>query len=148
MSHRFFKLQEAEQLLPVLEMLLNTAISNKKKLETLDAEFAGLSQRILVRGGILVDYGRMADLKLEKDNSVNELREALQQIESSGCLVKDLDIGLVDFPCLVNEHEIYLCWKLGEQHIGFWHHTDEGFTGRKPIDKEVMEGQDDPRRPN
>lgn len=150
MTNRFFNLQEAEKLLPVLETLLTAAINTKKKLEVLDAEFNGLNQRILFQGGVLVDYAKMAGLKMEKDTSVNQLQEALQQIESQGCLIKDLDIGLIDFPCLVNQQEIYLCWKLGEPSIGFWHNTDEGFAGRKPIDEQVIEGQtkDDEPRPN
>ncbi len=135
-------------MIPALESLLNDAIRNKKKLESLDRELAGLGQRILLRGGILVDFEKVAGMKQEKDSSVNELREALAQIESSGCLVKDLDIGLVDFPCLVDDREIYLCWKLGEPSIGFWHNTDEGFQGRKPLNKELLDREDEDSRPN
>lgn len=150
MAGRFFKLEEAEKLIPVLEGLLATAISSKKKVDALEAELNGLSQRILFHGGILVDSARTAGMKTEKDSSAQQLREALEQIESRGCLIKDLDIGLIDFPCKVNHREIYLCWKIGEPSIGFWHNTDEGFAGRKPIDKQVIEGQrlDDESRPN
>ncbi len=139
---RFFNLQEAEKLIPVLENLLGTAIRNKKKVESLDAELTGLSRRVVMLGGMLVDYERAAGIRLQKDSSVGELREALAQIESSGCLVKDLDLGLIDFPCLVDNREIYLCWKLGEPHIEFWHNTDEGFQGRKPIDRETLDSRD------
>ena len=145
---RFFDLHEAEELIPALETLLNSAIRNKKKLESLDAELGGLSQRILMRGGILVDYGKAAGLKKEKDSSVNELRDALLEIESSGCLIKDLEIGLIDFPCMMDDREIYLCWKLGEPNIRFWHNTDEGFQGRKPIDQDALPGRDEDSRPN
>jgi hypothetical protein len=53
--------------------------------------------------------------------------------------VKDLDIGLVDFPTTFNGVEVYLCWKLGEPGIEFWHGVEEGFRGRKPIDREFLE---------
>ncbi len=53
--------------------------------------------------------------------------------------MKDLDIGLVDFPTLFQGEEVYLCWKLGEAGIRFWHGIDEGFRGRKPIDAEFLE---------
>jgi hypothetical protein len=51
--------------------------------------------------------------------------------------VKDLDIGLLDFPCRVNGEIILLCWKLGEEGITHWHGVEEGFAGRKPIDETI-----------
>lgn len=146
MSSRFFKLHEAEECIPLLENLLNNAISRKKQVETLESEFSGLRHRILMSGGILVDYDKMSGLKSERDQSVSQLREALEQIESTGCVIKDLDIGLVDFPCMMGDREIYLCWKLGEPSIQFWHHTNEGFASRKPIQE--IENPDDSKRPN
>ena len=139
---KFFNLREAEQLLPHLESLLNTAIRSKKNMEKLDAELGQLSQRIVVVGGLLVDYEQVWGMRTQKDASSTELREALEQIESSGCLIKDLDIGLIDFPCLVDNREIYLCWKLGEPNIRFWHNTDEGFQGRKPLDEKWVDSGD------
>lgn len=144
MAQKFFKLREAEELLPLLETLLKSAITEKKKVETLEAEFVQLAQRIMIQGGLLVDHEKMVGLKVEKGNSVAALRSALEEIASRGCLIKDLDSGLVDFPCLLEQREVYLCWKLGEPHIGFWHDPDEGFAGRKPIDPGMIEG----RRPN
>jgi hypothetical protein len=146
MPQRFFKLREAEEILPLLEKLLNTAIGEKKKLEDLETAFTGIAQHILLRGGVLVDRAKIAKLKIERNKSAAALQEALAHIESSGCLVKDLDTGLVDFPFLLDQREVYLCWKLGEPAIGFWHGTDEGFDGRKPIDKKMFEGEEE--RPN
>ena len=51
-------------------------------------------------------------------------------------MLKDLDEGLVDFPAMLDGHEIYLCWKLGEERIGYWHGVDEGFAGRKPLEED------------
>jgi hypothetical protein len=62
------------------------------------------------------------------------LVEIVDRIQEAGVVVKDLDVGLVDFPSMLEGEEIYLCWKLGEEHIAFWHGIDEGFTGRKPLD--------------
>ena len=59
----------------------------------------------------------------------------MNKIQETGCVVKDLDEGLVDFPSLIEGEEVYLCWKLGEEHIDFWHGVDEGFAGRKPLDE-------------
>ena len=62
------------------------------------------------------------------------LKSALEKIQATGCVVKDLDIGLLDFPAMINDEEVYLCWRLGEERIRFWHRQDEGFAGRKPLD--------------
>jgi len=61
------------------------------------------------------------------------------QLQDLGCLVKDLDTGLVDFPALFRGQEVYLCWKLGEPSIEFWHGVDEGFRGRKAIDSDFRD---------
>ena len=52
----------------------------------------------------------------------------------TGCIIKDLDVGLLDFPSVIDNEEVYLCWKLGEDRIRFYHRQDEGFAGRKPLD--------------
>ena len=85
-------------------------------------------------GGILPPYARLTEKKLERENLVGGIRQALSDLQETGCVVKDLDIGLVDFPSIVNDEPVYLCWRLGEERIGFWHRADEGFAGRKPLD--------------
>ena len=60
-------------------------------------------------------------------------------MERSGAQIKDLDIGLIDFLTMYRGREVLLCWKLGEEGIGYWHGTEEGFRGRKPIDDEFRE---------
>ena len=62
------------------------------------------------------------------------MKTNLEKILSTGCLIKDLDIGLLDFPAIVNNEEVYLCWKLGEDRIRSYHKQDEGYAGRKPLD--------------
>jgi hypothetical protein len=64
------------------------------------------------------------------------LDSLVHRILAEGVLVKDLTTGLVDFPCLKDEREIYLCWKYGEEAIRFWHEIEAGFAGRQTIDWE------------
>ena len=66
-------------------------------------------------------------------------RALVERIQEMGCVIKDLDIGLVDFPTLFRGEEVYLCWKMDEPGIGFWHGVHEGFAGRKPIDQDFLE---------
>lgn len=138
MSSRTFTHDEAESLLPVLESLLRTAIAGKKLIQEVDAEFQALNHRILLNGGTNVDVVYYARRKGEKTRAEQSLRDAFAEIDSTGVQVKDLDIGLLDFPCEVEGQTILLCWKLGESAITHWHGTDEGFAGRKPIDDRIL----------
>lgn len=57
----------------------------------------------------------------------------IEKIHAAGCVVKDVDLGLVDFPCEVSDETINLCWKYGEPSIQYWHRMEEGFASRKPL---------------
>ena len=129
-----FNLEEAERLLPQLEGWLRAAIRSKKKFAEIEDELGELARLITTSGGRVVDIGYWLRRSEEKSAVIIALREAARQIEDSGCILKDLDDGLIDFPCEVDGREVYLCWKLGEPPIAFWHNTTEGFSGRKPID--------------
>jgi hypothetical protein len=137
MSDRTFTLDEAQSLLPVLESLLRTAIHSKKLMDEVEAELQALSHRIFLNGGTHVDVIPIARRKAERAKAEQHAKDALAEIDSIGVQVKDLDIGLLDFPCLVDGKIILLCWKLGEQSITHWHGTTEGFAGRKPVDERI-----------
>lgn len=137
MSSRTFTLDEAESLLPVLETLLRTAINSKKLIEEFEAEQQALHHRIFLNGGIHVDVVSLARRKAERVKAEQRAKDALAEIDSIGVQVKDLDIGLLDFPCEVEGEIVLLCWKLGESGITHWHGTQEGFAGRKPIDERI-----------
>ncbi len=62
-----------------------------------------------------------------------QLRTLVHQVQDQGVIVKDMGIGLLDFPSLRDGREVYLCWKYGEEQIDFWHDVDAGFMGRQPI---------------
>lgn len=137
MSTRTFSLEEAQTLLPVLESLLRTAIKAKKLIEQVDAEFQETAHRVFLNGGTLLNIVRLARRKAQREKAVQQVKDAVAEIDATGVQVKDLDIGLLDFPCRVNGEIILLCWKLGESSITHWHGTDEGFAGRKPIDESI-----------
>jgi hypothetical protein len=137
MSERTFTLDEAQSLLPVLESLLRTAIHSKKLMDEVEAEMQALSHRIFLNGGTHVHVVPFARRKAERAKAEQRAKDALAEIDSIGVQVKDLDIGLLDFPCLVDGKIILLCWKLGEKSITHWHGTSEGFAGRKPVDERI-----------
>jgi hypothetical protein len=133
---KLFTLQEAEELIPSLEEWLPEAIDAKKQAVEADGELQKVVARIQVMGGMELNPARFSRFKHIKEQAIKKLRDAMEQIEESGCVVKDLDVGLVDFPAMLGEQQVFLCWKLGEQRIEYWHGTDEGFAGRKPIEGE------------
>jgi hypothetical protein len=137
MSDRTFTLDEALSLLPVLESLLRTAIGGKKIMEDIEAEMQALNHRIFLNGGTHVDVVAIARRKAERAKAEQRAKDALAEIDSIGVQVKDLDIGLLDFPCEVEGRVVLLCWKMGERTITHWHGTEEGFAGRKPIDERI-----------
>ena len=141
MSDRSFTFDEAQSLLPVLESLLRTAIDGKKLIEAVDAEFQELAHQVFLSGGLLVNIVQVARRKAEREKTIHRVKDALAEIDSTGVQVKDLDIGLLDFPCEVEGRTVLLCWKLGETGIMHWHGTDEGFAGRKPIDEKIAKAK-------
>jgi len=137
MSDRTFTLDEAQSLLPILESLLKLAISGKKLIEEVDAELQETAHRVFLNGGTRLDVVRLARRKAEREKTVRRVKDALAEIDAIGVQVKDIDIGLLDFPCRVEGEIVLLCWKLGEPRITHWHGTTEGFAGRKPIDDRI-----------
>src|SRR5262245_32385944 len=137
MSERTFTLSEAQSLLPVLESLLRTSIDSKKLIEAVDAEFQEVAHDVFLAGGMRLDILRLARRKAEREKSIQRAKDAMAEIDAMGVQVKDLDIGLLDFPCEVDGRTILLCWKLGEKEIAHWHGISEGFAGRKPIDERI-----------
>jgi hypothetical protein len=87
------------------------------------------------------ERGAMSDLHREEWQHVEEefergqerLRDYQQELEKLGILLKDPYSGLVDFPCWMDGHEVYLCWRLGEPEVAHWHEIDAGFAGRQKL---------------
>jgi hypothetical protein len=141
MADRSFTLDEAQSLLPVLESLLRAAIKAKKLIEDFDAEIQALHHRIFLNGGMSLEIVALARRKAERVRAEQQGKDAIAEIDSIGVQVKDLDIGLLDFPCDVEGQRILLCWKLGEKSITHWHGLQEGFAGRKPIDQRIAKAK-------
>ena len=134
---RLFTLDQAHRALPAVKDALREAVANKATMEQAEAKLREVNHKVMISGGMMVDREQVAGFRAQRDRSVEKLQEALQTFEEIGCEVKDLDIGLLDFPTWYRGEIVYLCWRLGEDRIEFWH-GDEGFSGRKPIDAEFL----------
>ena len=136
---RHFTLTEARALLPSVGRLIRESVQSKGRYQQGDNYMQELAQRILIMGGISVDTATAEKWKAQRDSSGQALKQALEKIEEIGVVVKDLDVGLVDFPTLYKGEEVYLCWRMDESDIAHWHGVHEGFAGRKEIDRHFVE---------
>ena len=136
---RHFTLTEAERMLPEVDRALRDALFHKAEYQVAEAELNATMQGIRMAGGSRVNPGPILATRARRDASTGALREVFERIEQIGVLVRDLDIGLIDFLTLYQGREVCLCWKLGEERIRFWHGMEEGFAGRKLIDDEFLE---------
>lgn len=134
MSSKHFSREEAEQLLPLIEKSLKRALAQKRAIEALQGELSDAASRIMVLGGSFPPYSDLVKKKSERDQESSKMMETVAEIQATGCQVKDLDEGLIDFPSIIDGQEALLCWKLGEKRIEYWHGIEEGFAGRKRLE--------------
>ena len=141
MSRAHFTVGEVEALIPVLERIFVQVLQ-------LRAGLRALGQK-LDRAGVRPN--RDAETEAEAEAGPPAVRQAkavfrgldealsdeIERIRALGGEVKDLELGLVDFPSTREGEEILLCWKLGEKSLGYWHSVDGGFASRRPIDAQI-----------
>lgn len=130
-----FTLDEAQALLPVLESLLKRAIEGRRSAEVVEARLADLSRRIYLSGGMRIETRAVVRERNELEDHLKQVRETVAEIDAIGVQVKDIQSGLLDFPCRIDDEVVLLCWKLGETTIDHWHKMDTGFKDRQPIDE-------------
>ena len=136
-----FTIDEAQSLLPVLEALLKRAIEGKQAAEQVETELSDLARRIYLSGGMKVDAGTVIKQRTEMESHLKRVRETITEIDAIGVQVKDLDSGLLDFPCRLDDQVVLLCWRMGEPSIEHWHTVDAGFKGRQPVDERFRRRQ-------
>jgi hypothetical protein len=131
---KLFSPERANALIPKLEPLVEELLGRRRELaiKLLESDPAlhhhvTPTQRPRLAGvRSPLPAPRFAELK-------HEIARLIYRIESYGCVVKDIDLGLVDFPAMLNEEPVYLCWKLGETRVDFWHGVEEGLASRKEL---------------
>lgn len=122
---RHFTREEANAMLPRLRPMLEQLIEAKGELTDAEAHEA-LSEAAPGNGG--GDPGRQVG------EGFLEVRSILGALEEAGIVIKDIDRGLVDFPAIVDDREVFLCWELGEDEVTHWHDLESGYGGRAPLD--------------
>jgi hypothetical protein len=122
---RHFTREEANALIPQLTTLLDQLREAKDELTDTEAHEA-LSEAAPSNGG--GDEGRQVGV------AFLEVRRLLETVEEAGIVLRDIDRGLVDFPALFEGREVYLCWEVGEDEVGYWHELEGGYGGREPLE--------------
>jgi hypothetical protein len=143
-----FTLEEAQSLLPVLESLLKRAMEGKRSAQTAESDLRELAQRIYFAGGMRVNPAHAARQRAEMESHLKRARESIAEIDAIGVQVKDLETGLLDFPCRIDDEVVLLCWRVGEPAIEHWHTMDAGFQGRQPVDERFRRRAASGGRPN
>ena len=132
MPPRYFTVEQANETLREVRPLTEELVEHRRALLELQALQASLNQRIAGNGGN-VEPRELQSVQERLDEEVAGIARCVARIHEAGGLVKDLDAGLVDFPARREGAEVLLCWRLGEDEVGFWHGLEEGFSGRKPL---------------
>ena len=122
----YFSISEANKILPIVIKKFNFV----KKLKSEIMKFEHELSNDMSSSNSLEEFSR---LKQKLNSVVTKFYQSIEDLESTGVVLKGLEDGLLDFPAKRFNDEIWLCWKEGETEIKFWHEKDSGFMGRKPI---------------
>ena len=123
----FYTPQTANKALPEIKRLFESIVMQKNHVVALQEEI----QAIIDSGSPFEGFIKK---KQELNSAVTNLYKAIEHLEATGVVIKSVDEGLLDFPSRRFDEEVWLCWKVGENQIKFWHGKDEGFMGRKPLE--------------
>lgn len=122
---RYFTLDQAKAALDIIRPLVAEIMEIRQSILDREPEIWPVVAKAAGNGG--------SKAASQLTQEFGRLDQAIGAILATGALLKDINLGLVDFPALQGGREIYLCWKYGEETISFWHEIDAGFSGRQPL---------------
>jgi hypothetical protein len=129
---RTFTLEEASEALVELRPIVERMVEHRRNLTAAQALQLELVNRIAGNGGDMMPSDlREAAEAIQREAAA--IAECAERITAVGAQIKSLEDGLLDFPARRGDEVVLLCWKLGEDEIGYWHSAEEGFAGRKPL---------------
>jgi hypothetical protein len=129
-ERRYFTVEEARALVPRLRGLLIALQAEKRELDQLLGELRRLAPLAFLNG----HGAQLERIEQRVAELTRSIREKVRVIHQLGVEVKDLDMGIVDFPSLRDGREVYLCWRVDEPTVAYWHDLDAGFRGRQPLE--------------
>ena len=130
MHREHFTIKQANDMIPWLEKTLKQALSIQQRLSKLQDQMLQILRKSLGNGH--KNHGRtVSENQSTVEKYESELERVLQDITNKGMIVRDLNQGLVDFPAFQDNHQVYLCWLVGEPKVSYWHECDTGFQDRQ-----------------
>ena len=130
MAH-YFTREEAEALLPQITVVLRKIQERRQAMQQSEEELGMLHIQAMSNGHHLHDG--ITRLQMQLAEHIQALQALANELNEFGCVLKDPEMGLIDFLSLRDGRPVYLCWHLGEERINYWHYLDAGFTGRQPL---------------
>jgi len=128
-KERLFTIEEAEALIPRLELIMSKLQRHNLALREGVTEAMRQSEQPLNE----LTTTQILELQPHLRPVVEELEALIEELESWGVHLKGLDLGLIDFPAELNGERVLLCWQYGEKELGYYHTPEAGFAGRKPL---------------
>jgi hypothetical protein len=130
LADKLFTLEQALELLPVVRQLLIEIQAKKREVDEASETLDGLLALSSGNGHLLTD---VAKARQAVEDTATELRTLMSELDETGAELKGIEDGLIDFPSEREGRVVYLCWRMGEDTISFWHELDAGFPGRQPL---------------
>jgi hypothetical protein len=137
---RFFDLDEAAETLPELRAILTRLRDQRAELIRLRDEVLERQEAVEAgeatgapRGEGAADAAELRRMRLRMQGVIDQMQAGVARIDELGVTLREIETGLVDFPALVSGRQVWLCWRLGEDEVGWWHELTAGVAGRRPI---------------
>lgn len=143
MKKKIFTVDEANSMLPLVRAIVTDIVTNYRDIHERRERLAKMRQRSSRKSGR--DEGNLYAEEVEQmeediQQDIRKLEAYVDELEELGVELKDFVVGLVDFRARFEGREVYLCWKLGEPEIGYWHELDAGFRGRQSLFERSVSG--------
>ena len=128
---KVWSVEEANRTLPYLREILSVLMEQCKRADLAREALVEWNERVQSNGNGTSAEMQRRNARLR--DAVSQVRQGLEQVRSMGCEVKDLEVGLVDFPGQLNGRDVLLCWQINEPAVLYWHDPDKGFMDRQPL---------------
>src|SRR5919112_3637187 len=127
---------KANEFLPEIKKRFNIIVGYRNRIVIIQNELSNITSN-------RYSFKSFFDKKMELNKTITLLYKELEEVENLGILIKSLDEGLIDFPSIRFNEEVWLCWNIEEEKVKFWHGKNEGFIGRKPLSNKGNYDEDD-----
>lgn len=141
MSITYFTLEQANNTLPLVRRIAQDIVDDYQRWKANMSRYEAIAARDRPAGG---ESAGAEALRAEVDAVAGRINDYIDELKQIGCVLKGFDDGLVDFHSKLDDRDIFLCWKLGEDLVSHWHEIDSGFAARQPVAREPVGGGQGP----